>query len=117
MKPRELILLSPYRLPAQHPLALADDDMAAWLNGYSALWHPAAFWNATSPPRVDSPYDHENPRAGHLYAIPESPPSLLPDDWEARLRAAGSVAFKATADRPTTLANLFAALTAGPTAR
>jgi hypothetical protein len=110
MAPRELILLSPYRLPAQHPLTLANDDMAAWLNGYSALWHPAALWQATSPPRVDSPYDHETPRAGHVYAVPESPPSLLPDDWEERVRTAGAVAFRATADRATTLANLLAAL-------
>src|SRR5207237_768835 len=77
MNARELVLLSPYRLPAQHPLTLANDDMAAWLNGYSALWHPAALRRASGPPRVDSPYDHENPRAGHIYAVPESPPAFL----------------------------------------
>src|SRR4051794_32542291 len=101
MKQRELILLSPYRLPAQHALTLADADMASWLNGYTALWHPAALWGASSPPRADSPYDHENPRPAHIYAIPESPPSLLPDDWDARLRSVGSIAFKATPDRAT----------------
>src|SRR5438034_11830115 len=112
MNARELILLSPYRLPAQHPLTLANEDMAAWLNGHAVLWHPAALWQASSPPRVDSPYDHENPRPGHVYAVPQSPPSLLPDDWQARVRAAGAVAFQATPDRATTLANLKTALTA-----
>ena len=114
MNARELVLLSPYRLPAQHPLTLANDDMAAWLNGNLALWHPAALRRASAPPRVESAYDHENPRPGHIYAVPESPPSLLPDDWEQRLRAAGAIAFKAAPDRRTTLANLQAALTATP---
>src|SRR5262245_57694707 len=116
MSARELVLLSPYRLPAQYPLTLANEDMAAWLSGYSALWHPAALWHTSGPVRVDSPYDHENPRAGHIYAVPESPPSLLPDDWEARVRSVGAVMFKATPDRATTLANLHAALTAAPSA-
>lgn len=117
MGPIELVLLSPYRLPAQYPLTLADEDMAAWLHGYTALWHPAALWGSSGPPRVDSPYDHENPKAGHLYAVPESPPSLLPDDWEQRVRAAGAVCFKAAADRATTLANLRAALEAAADSR
>src|SRR5438309_12015950 len=112
MGTRELVLLSPYRLPAQYALTLADDDMAAWLNGFTALWHPAAAWPATGPAHVESPYDHENPRAGHVYAVPQSPPSLLPDDWEDRVRAAGAVAFQATPDRATTLTNLLTALSA-----
>jgi hypothetical protein len=110
MTPRELILLSPYRLPAQHPLTLANEDMAAWLNGYSALWHPVALWRATSPPRVESSYDHETPRPGHVYVVPESPPSLLPDDWPEKVHAAGAFTCKSTPDRATTLANLQAAL-------
>ena len=41
MNPRELILLSPYRLPAQNASMLADDDTGAFLHAYTALWHPA----------------------------------------------------------------------------
>jgi hypothetical protein len=114
MSQRELVLLSPYRLPGQNPLVLAAPDMASWLNGYSALWHPAALWGAANPPRVDAAYDHEEPHAGTIYAVPESPPLLLPDDWEARVRAAGAMSFRATPDRQTTLSHLQAALRAAP---
>src|SRR5438874_683425 len=110
MTTRELVLLSPYRFPAQHPLTLADEDMASWLNGYSALWHPLAARLAAAPPRVDSAKDHETPRSGCIYAVPVSPPSLLPEDWEETVRAAGAIAFCATPEREGTLANLKAAL-------
>lgn len=110
MAARELILLTPYRLPAQNPLMLAGEDIAALLNGFSVLWHPAALHGAVRPPRIDSPYDYEQPTAGHVYALPESPPLVLPEDWEQRVRDAGAIAFQATADRSTTLANLLEAL-------
>jgi hypothetical protein len=113
MAARELVLLSPYRYPAHQPLTLADADMAAWLNGYTGLWHPGALAGASAPPRVESAHEHENPRANFLYAVPSSPSSLLPHDWEERLRVAGSVAFRATADRDETLANFKAALPPG----
>ena len=109
MSTRELFLLSPYRLPTQNTLYIADDDVAAFLNGYAALWHPAALLGASGLPRPASPYDHEQPGA-HLYALPESPPLLLPDDWEERARAAGAIFFRAGPDRDTTLANLKEAL-------
>jgi alpha-mannosidase len=110
MTPRALILLSPYRFPAQNPLMLGNEDIAAFLNGYSALWHPAALAGSGSPPRVSSPYDHEKPSAGHVYGVPASPPLVLPDDWEERVCAAGAVTFRATADRSETLDNLRQAL-------
>jgi hypothetical protein len=110
MTSRELILLSPYSLPAQNSLMLSSDDVAAFLNGYSALWHPAASSGAVSPPRISSPYDYEQPTAGHIYATPDSPPLILPEDWDQRIRDAGAVAFRATADRMTTLVNLREAL-------
>src|SRR6516225_7519206 len=110
--PHELILLSPYRYPAQSPLTLANEDMAAWLNAMTALWHPAVLWQAKGPPRCDSPYDHEQPRPGCVYVVPESPPSYLPEDWDRRVQDAGSIAFKSTPDRLQTLANLRAALAA-----
>jgi hypothetical protein len=106
MTARQLILLSPYRLPTQHALVLNAEDMSAWMNAYSALWHPAALWGATGPPRIDGPYDHEQPKPGHLYAVPESPPLMMADDWEQRVRAAGALLFKAPPDRAATLANL-----------
>jgi hypothetical protein len=110
MSTRELILLSPYRLPTQNALYLADDDVATFLHGYRALWHPAALTGAAGPPRPASPYDHEQPKPGFLYAVPQSPPLLLPDDWDQRVRAAGAVAFRATPDAAVTLANLRNAL-------
>jgi hypothetical protein len=112
MNQPELVLLSPYRLPTQSPQVLSAEDMASWLNGYSALWHPAALWGAAGPPHVDPAYDHEQPRPGHVYAVPQSPPLLLPEDWEQRVRAAGAASFHATPDRKTTVANLRAALLA-----
>lgn len=110
MSTRELILLSPYRLPTQNTLYLGDEDVSAFLNGYRALWHPASLVGAAGPPRLASPYDHEQPSPGHVYALPAHPPLLLPDDWQERARAAGAVWFQATPDRAATLANLLQAL-------
>jgi hypothetical protein len=42
MSPRQLILLSPYQLPAQNPLMIGSEETAAFLNDHSALWHLAA---------------------------------------------------------------------------
>lgn len=110
MEARELFLLSPYRLPGQHSLALGDEESASFLNGYSALWHPAALAGAAGPPKIESAYDHENPTAGRIYAVPENPPLFLPDDWNQRVENAGAIAFFATPDRQTTFANLMEAL-------
>jgi hypothetical protein len=112
MSTRELILLSPYRLPTQDALYLADDDVAAFLNGYLCLWHPAAVLGTSGPPCIASPYDHEQPTAGRLYAVPSQPPLLLPEDWRERVRSAGAIAFEAVPDRAATLANLRGALRA-----
>src|SRR5262245_61581982 len=110
MTPRELILLRPYRLPAQNASTLANDDTAAFLNAYTALWHPAALIGSSWPPKIGSPYDYEQPTSGHLYALPSTPPLILPDDWDERVKQAGAVAFRAGPDRPTTLSNLREAL-------
>src|SRR5262245_51983284 len=110
MNSRELVLLSPYRFPAQYAMSLSDEDMASWLNGFTALWHPAVLCQAKAPPRHETTYDHETPKAGFIYALPESPPAYLPDDWEKRVKDAGAIVFKATPDRAATLANLKAAL-------
>jgi hypothetical protein len=115
--PHELILLTPYRFPAQSALTLANEDMASWLNAWTVLWHPAVLWQAKGPPRCESPYDHEQPRPNCVYAVPESPPSYLPDDWDKRVREAGSIAFKAMPDRTATVANLQAAMTTDGPAR
>ena len=91
-------------------MSLADEDMAAWLNGYTALWHPAALWGAKEAPRCEATYDHETPRPGCLYALPETPPAYLPEDWDEQVKQAGSRVFRATPDRDATLSNLEAAL-------
>lgn len=110
MNERQLLLLSPYRLPTHHQILLNEDEMAAWLNGYVVLWHPALLFGANEPPKVDSPYDHEMPVAGQVFAVAESPPLFQPDDWPYRVLNAGAVRFTATADRNGTLANLRAGI-------
>jgi hypothetical protein len=108
----ELILLSPYRVPTQSTQMLANDDVASFLNGYICLWHPAAASGATRPPIVASPYDYEQPKAGQIFAVPESPPLVLPDDWDQRVLDVGGMAFRSTPDRETTLANFKTAMSA-----
>ena len=112
MNPRRPILLSPYRLPTDTALYLGDEEVAAFLNGMRALWHPAALAVAEGLPAIASPYDHEEPGSGLLIAIPDNPPLMLAEDWHARARAAGACLFAATADWDETLANLRAALLA-----
>jgi hypothetical protein len=112
MNPHELILLSPYRVPGQNSLMIGNEDVGAFLNGLTALWHPAVALGAPAPPRVGSPYDYEQPAANQVYAVPDSPPLFLPDDWDQRVRDAGAVAFRCTLDREATLANLREALRA-----
>jgi hypothetical protein len=107
---RELFLLNPYRLPTQHTLMLSADDVAVFLNGYLSLWHPAALHGATAPPKLASAYDHEQPVAGHIYAVSDSPPLFLPDDWDQRVQQAGAIAFRATARREETQQNLLKAI-------
>src|SRR5712692_3011155 len=109
---RELILLSPYRLPAQSTQMLANDDVACFLNGYVCLWHPAAVLGAERPPIVASPYDYEQPRPGQIFAVPESPPLLLPDDWNQRVLEAHALAFPSSPSRESTLANFKQAMSA-----
>lgn len=108
----EIVLLSPYPYPGQYPLTLAEDEMACWLNGYTLLWHPALLWQATGPPRVETPYDHENPRPSTIYVVPDAPPNYLPENWKDRLREAGSMSIAAAPERGVTLENLRAALEA-----
>src|SRR3954469_4210168 len=114
--PRELLLLSPYTPPTQHALMLGAEDTGCWLNAWSALWHPAALAGATGPPRWTSAYDHETPTEGHLYALPESPPLYLSDDWDERVRQAGAAAFRAGPEGDSTFANLRPALEQSGTA-
>lgn len=99
---RELYLLNPYRLPTHHTLMLAPEDAAVLLNGYLSLWHPEALRGAVKPPEIASAYDHEQPQPGRIYAVSESPPLFLPENWEDVVRQAGAVCFPATADRAAT---------------
>jgi hypothetical protein len=103
MSDRQRLLLSPYRLPTHHQVYLNEDEMAAWLNGYAVLWHPALLLGGDRPPRVDSAYDHEQPTAGRAYVLPDSPPQFLPDDWADRVRATGALRLPAFPDRGLTV--------------
>lgn len=112
MPDRTLFLLSPYRPPTSYPVTLTDDEAAAWLNGYAAIWHPAAVRGAVGPPVAASSYDHDQPTGGAVYVVPAGPHVYQPDDWSDRVKAAGAVAFAATPDRGETEANLLTALRA-----
>jgi Glycosyl hydrolases family 38 N-terminal domain len=110
MQARELVLLSPHRFPTDSSPILGSDEIACFLNAWSVLWHPALLLDATGPPRVAYPYDHENPGAGSVYALPENPQPTLPADWEQKAHAAGAIAFQAGPERAQTLASLEEAL-------
>jgi hypothetical protein len=112
MSERHLFLLSPYRLPTSHQIYLNEDEMAAWLNGYTVLWHPALLLKAAGPPKIDSSYDHDFPNAGEVYAVPEAPPLFQPDDWADRVENAGALRFRCGSDRTETIAALKAAVQA-----
>jgi alpha-mannosidase len=103
MSDRQRLLLSPYRLPTHHQVYLNEDEMAAWLNGFIVLWHPALLIGGERPPRVDSAYDHEQPTPGRAYVMPDSPPQFLPDDWPDRVHATGALKLPAYPDRDQTL--------------
>ncbi len=110
MSEHQLHLLSPYRLPTSYPLQLTTDEVAAWLNGYASLWHPAALAGAAGPPLPANTYDHDTPGPGNVYGIPQGPTLYQPDDWPNRVVEANAVTFPATADRAETFGNLLDAL-------
>ncbi len=110
MSDRQLHLLSPYRLPTSYPLQLSGEEAAAWLNGYAALWHPAALVGATQPPQASNSYDHDTPGEDCLFAVPQGPHLYQPDDWSDRVARAGAIAFHPTTDREESFASLKAAL-------
>ena len=107
---RQLHLLSSYRLATSYPLQQTPDEVAAFLNGYAALWHPAALAGAAQPPQVSTSYDHDMPRAGFVYAVPDGPHLFQPDDWNARVAEAKSVVLHSTAARAETVERLLSAL-------
>jgi hypothetical protein len=101
-----LFLLSPYRMPGQNTQFIGNDEAACFLNGYIVLWHPAALLGTSGPPQIASSYDYEEPQSNHVYALPEAPPLILPDDWDSRVASVGAASFKANPDRQLTLEQL-----------
>lgn len=114
MPDRLTFLLSPYRPPTSYPISLASGEAAAWLNGWAALWHPAVLQQSPRPPQAASSYDHDDPVADAIYAVPTGPTMYQPGDWAERLARVNAVSFSATVDRPETVANLLAAFPAEP---
>src|SRR5262249_27645407 len=110
MSDRQLHLLSASRMPTSYPLQLAADEVAAWLNGYAALWHPAALAGAAQPPQASVSYDHDIPTPGFVYCTPRGPHLFQPDDWRTRVEMAPAFVFDATADRAETVGSLLTAL-------
>lgn len=96
-------------MPTSYPLQLAADEVAAWLNGYAALWHPAALLDASIPPQMSVSYDHDNPGPGFLYCTPRGPHLFQPDDWRDRAQRAAAI-FESNDSRKETIANLLDAL-------
>ena len=115
MAPKELILLSPHRFPTDTSPILGSEEIACFMNAWSSLWHPAVLLGAPEPPRVASPYDHENPLDGCIYALPDSPALFLPDDWPQRLTAVGAFSYHANPDRGQTLARQREGMAGAPT--
>ena len=97
-------------MPTSYPLQLAADEVAAWLNGYAALWHPAALAGSSQPPQASTSYDHDTPTPGFIYCAPRGPHLFQPDDWSDRVLNAPAIAFEATADRGETVQSLLTAL-------
>ena len=98
MTPREAHLLSPYRPPTSYPVSLNAEEATSWLQGYFALWHPAALAGFDKPPQASSTYDHDQPKEGYLYTVPSGPHLYQPDDWVDRLKEASAASFRATID-------------------
>ena len=94
MSARELILTQPIHRSRSGSVFAERGGHGGVLERVHAPWHPAVLQLAGSPPRVASPYDHEQPIAGNVYAVPESPPLVLPDDWDERIVNAGAIAFR-----------------------
>lgn len=90
MPDRTLVLISSYRIPTHHALMLGSEDTNAWWSAWRRLWDPALLRDATALPVVAEAYEHTPPKPGAVYAVPESPPPYLPEDWDAQLRAAGA---------------------------
>src|SRR5690349_11695221 len=110
MAERQLHLLSASRMPTSYPLQLAAEEVAAWLNGYAALWHPAALVGSSQPPQASVSYDHDAPTPGFIYSTPRGPHLFQSDDWRDRVLHAPATVFDATNDRAETVANLLTAL-------
>ncbi|MGF1581798.1 MAG: hypothetical protein ACFCD0_20915, partial [Gemmataceae bacterium] len=107
---RELYLLSPYTYPGQNPTQLSEEDMLAWMNSYTALWHPAVIWGSSGPPKIDPPHDHQEPEGRNVYALPSSPSNIMPEGWPKRVEQAGAVVLRAFKDRESTLTGLLSTM-------
>src|SRR5439155_23919431 len=77
-------------------------------NGYdpSGIENASRIRAALLPPLPASAYDHNDPAAGAIYALPSGPSLYLADDWRGRASEAGAIVFDATADRTATIQNL-----------
>lgn len=111
---RAAYCLTPYRLPGLHTMMLTAEDVRALWNGYLILWHPAVVRLCAEPPQLASPYDHEQPNGPNIYALPETPPLFLPDDWQERVREAGAISVHAGLERTQAQQDLLAALEITP---
>lgn len=109
---RELVLLSPHRFPTEGYPTLGSEESACFLNGWSVLWHPLLVRHAIRPPRIESTYNHIDPKEGEFYVLPEEPSSAPPDDWESRVRLGGAVTVPASTDRAQTSERVCAVIAA-----
>jgi hypothetical protein len=103
---RQLILLSSFRPSSKYRQTIDQEEAAAFLHGYFALWHPAVIVRSSGPPVIGSHYEYDQPQPNHLFALPEIPSNYQPGDWEVRTKDAGSLIFASSADWQATLSNL-----------
>lgn len=110
---RQLVLLSSFRPSSKYRQTIDQEEAAAFLHGYLALWHPAAILQSSGLPVIGSHYEYDQPQTNHLFALPEVPNSYQPGDWEVRTKDAGSLVFASSADWQATLSNLAQSLGLG----
>jgi hypothetical protein len=118
MNARRLILLSPYKIPTQSSLYVGDEEVAAFLNGLAALWHPAALALTIPDPKPVVPENTEAP-AGEIgpddYTPPEEDPPISEETADPRSGRIHFPSIESPYDYETPEAGLIFALPDNPT--
>ncbi|MSR30104.1 MAG: hypothetical protein EXR99_01240 [Gemmataceae bacterium] len=104
------ILVSSHRLPTTDPLYLDDNQVAEFLNGYCALWHPCAIQLANSPPKILNPGELTDIQPEILLCFTSDIQEFPGKEWEQLPNRR----FMAAQNRPECLNNLLQAVEGPP---